>query len=110
MNSRRYNYSCRSVIRQDATLRVDQVKLPYVTLAKCLQQPIINILVRNYNITPSEAYEKWYRSIAKKDDRIAEIIDNLIHAQPEGIPVLINRNPRHNWGVYSVPICNYTIY
>ena len=93
MNIRRYNYSCRSVIRQDATLRVDQVKLPYVTLAKCLQQPIINILVRNYNITPSEAYEKWYRSIAKKDDRIAEIIDNLIHAQPEGIPVLINRNP-----------------
>ena len=91
--SGRYNFSCRAVIRQDATLRVDQIKLPYVELVKCLQQPIINILVRNYNITPSEAYDKWYRAIAKKDDRIAEIIDNLIHAKPEGLPVLINRNP-----------------
>ena len=88
----RYNFSCRAVIRQDATLRVDQVKLPYAELVKCLQQPIINILVRNYNISPSEAYDKWYRAVAKKDERIAEILDNLIHAQPEGLPVLINRN------------------
>lgn len=89
----RYNYSCRSVIRQDASLRVDQVKLPYITLVKCLQQPIINILVRNYNISPSEAYEWWYSSIAEKNERIAEIIDTLIKASGEGLPVLINRNP-----------------
>lgn len=94
----RYNYSCRAVIRQDATLRVDQIKLPYVELVKCLQQQIINILVRNYNITPSEAYDKWYRAIANKDERIAEIIDNLIHSSPEGLPVLINRNPTINYG------------
>jgi hypothetical protein len=50
-------------------------------------------LVRNYNISPSDAYDKWYKAIAKKDDRIAEIIDNLIKASPEGLPVLINRNP-----------------
>ena len=94
----RHNFSCRAVIRQDATLRVDQVKLPYVELVKCLQQQIINILVRNYNISPSEAYDKWYRAIAKKDDRIAEILDNLIAANPEGLPVLINRNPTINYG------------
>ncbi len=92
MNNKRYNFSCRSVIRQDATLRVDQVKLPYVELVKCLQQPIMNILVRNYNISPSEAYDWWYKSISKKDERIAQILDNLIHANPEGLPVLINRN------------------
>lgn len=99
MTIRRYNFSCRSVIRQDATLRVDQVKLPYVTLVKCLQQPIINILVRNYNITPSQAHDWWYRSIAKKDERIAEILDNLIRSHQEGIPVLINRNPTINYGL-----------
>ena len=81
------------MIRQDASLRVDQVKLPYVELVKCLQQRIINILVRNYNISPSDAYDKWYKAISKKDDRVAEIIDNLIKASPEGLPVLINRNP-----------------
>lgn len=94
----RYNFSCRSVIRQDASLRVDQVKLPYVTLVKCMQQQIINILVRNYNISPSDAYDWWYRAISKKDERIAEILDNLIRANPEGIPVLINRNPTINYG------------
>ncbi len=98
------------MIRQDATLRCDQVKLPYVTMVKCLQQQIINILVRNYNISPSEAYDKWYRSIAKKDDRVAEIIDNLIKASPDGIPVIINRNPRHNWEIYSKLTYNYAIY
>lgn len=68
-------------------------------LVKCLQQPIINILVRNYNITPSEAYDKWYRSIAKKDDRIAEILDTLIASSHNGIPCLINRNPTINYGL-----------
>ena len=98
MNTTRYNFSSRSVIRQDALLRTDQVKLPYVTLVKCLQQPIINVLVRNYNISPSEAYDRWYRAIAKKDDRIAEILDNFIHANSEGLPILINRNPTINYG------------
>ena len=91
--SGRFNFSTRAVIRQDATLRVDQVKLPYVELVKTLQQRIINILVRSYNISPNEAYDIWYRSISKKDDRVAEIIDSIIHANPEGLPVLINRNP-----------------
>jgi len=80
------------VIRQDATLRCDQVKLPLIELTKCLQQQIINILVRNYNMTPNEAYNIWYKSVAKKDDRVCDIITNLIHANPEGLPVLINRN------------------
>ena len=57
-----------------------------------LQQQIVNILVRNYNISPSEANSRWERAIAKKDDRIAEIIDNLIKASGEGLPFLINRN------------------
>ncbi len=101
----RYNFSCRAVIRQDATLRVDQIKLPYVTLVKCLQQRIINILVRNYNISPSDAYDIWYRAVAKKDERVAEIIDNIIRSHPEGLPVLINRNPTINYGSILQVFC-----
>lgn len=107
--SGRFNYSSRSVIRQDATLRVDQVKLPYVTLVKCLQQRIINILVRNYNITPSEANDIWYRALSKKDDRIAEIISTIIRASGEGIPVLINRNPTISYGsIMLMHVVGYT--
>ena len=80
-------------------LRCDQVLLPYVALAKMLQQQITNILVRNYNISPNDAYDIWYRSIAKKDDRVAEIINTIIHSNPEGLPVLINRNPTINYGL-----------
>lgn len=84
----RYNFSCRAVIRQDASLRIDQVKLPYVELVKCLQQRIINILIRTYNISPSDAYDIWFRAIANKDERVAEIIDAIIHSEPEGLPVI----------------------
>ena len=85
--SGRYNFSSRCVIRQDAGLRVDQIKLPYAMMVKTLQQPIINILVRNYNISPSQAYDWWYKSIAKKDDRIAQILDNLIASNPTGMGI-----------------------
>ena len=102
----RYSYSCRAVIRQDATLRCDQVKLPYVTLVKCLQQQIINILVRNYNISPSEAHKIWFRAIAKKDERIGEIINSIIAAStPEGLPIILNRNPTINYGSVLQMFC-----
>lgn len=97
----RYNFSCRAVIRQSGNLRIDQVLLPYAMLVKCLQQRIINILIRSYNITPSDAYDIWNKAIAKKDERICEILDAIIHANPEGLPVIINRNPT------MVLLCNH---
>lgn len=101
----RYNYSVRAVIRQDASLRCDQIKLPYVALVKLLQQQIVNILVRNYNISPSEANIRWEKAVAKKDDRVAEIIDNLIKASGTGLPFIINRNPTINYGSIMQMFC-----
>lgn len=94
----RYNFSCRAVIRQSGTLRIDQVLLPYTMLVKCLQQRIINILIRTYNISPSDAYDIWSRAVATKDERVAEIITAIINSEPEGLPVIINRNPTINYG------------
>ena len=93
----RFNFA---VIRQNAQLRCDQVLLPYVMLVKCLQQRIINILIRTYNISPSEAYDMWSRALANKDPRICEIIDTIIRNDPsgEGLPVIINRNPTISFG------------
>ena len=94
----RYNFSCRAVIRQSGNLRIDQVLLPYTMLVKCLQQRIINILIRSYNISPSDAYDIWSRAVATKDERVAEIITAIIKSEPEGLPVIINRNPTINYG------------
>lgn len=105
MNVTRYNYACRAVIAQDPTLRIDQVKLPYTELVICLQQQIINILIRSYNISPSEAYDRWKNAIANYDDRVGEIINMIIRSQPNGgIPVIINRNPTINYGLLQ-PFC-----
>jgi hypothetical protein len=101
----RYNFSCRAVIRQDAGLRCDQVLLPYVELVKCLQQRIINVLIRSYNITPGNAYEIWRKAVVKKNDRICEILDAIIAADPEGIPVIINRNPTLAYGSVLQMFC-----
>lgn len=101
----RYNYSSRSVIRQDPTLRIDQIKLPYVTLVKVLQQRIINILIRTYNMTPSEAQQKWSNALVNFDERIGEIIDMIIKSNGEGLPVILNRNPTIDYGSVLQMFC-----
>jgi DNA-directed RNA polymerase beta' subunit len=101
----RYNFSSREVIRQDPSLRVDQVKLPYVELVITLQQRIENVLMRTYNITPNEAYEIWRRAISNKDPRVCEILDSFIAATDEGIPVIMNRNPTLAYGSILQMFC-----
>lgn len=97
--SGRFNFSSRSVIRQDPSLRIDQVRLPYSCLVIGCEQKIINILMKTYNITPNEAWDKWYKSITVKDPVIYKILQDMIHASGEGIPVIINRNPTISYGL-----------
>ena len=96
----RYNFSSRCVIRQDSSLRCDQIILPYTELVICLQQRIINILIRTYNISPSEAYTIWSNAVAKKDQRVCEILDALIKSEEEGLPIIINRNKLYLLNLY----------
>lgn len=91
-------FSERSVIKQDVSLRADEIKLPFAGLCELLQQVIINILVRSYHFSYSEAYKKWYKcQITGYDKVIYDIISNMIKDQ-NGLPVLINRNPTISYG------------
>lgn len=103
--SGRFNYSSRCVIRQDPSLRIDQVILPYTELIIAYEQQIINILMKTYNITPDDAWGKWHRAITKKDPTIYKILEDLIHANPEGLPVIINRNPTISYGSILQSFC-----
>lgn len=94
----RFNFSSREVIKQDPSLRIDQVKLPYAELCITEEQRIINILHRTYNISYQDAYDKWYKGLSKVDPIIVEIIETLIRSSGEGIPVIINRNPTIAYG------------
>ena len=86
----------RSVIRPDPTLQIDQVRLPYYSLLELMQQTIINILVRTYNIGESEAYMRFSKAKRVPDKYIISIIQNIIDTI--GITVLVNRNPTISFG------------
>ena len=92
----RCNFTSRNVIVADPSLRIDQVRLPYSALLELLQQSIVNILMKTYNISNSDAYDRWYHAQLKKDPVIISIIESIIKnstSEHYGIPILINRNP-----------------
>lgn len=116
----RYNFSSRCVIRQDPSLRIDQVKLPYICLVIVLKAQIENILNKTYGLSFHDAYDMWYKSIGTYDETIANIIMMIINAShdetgaPTGIPVIINRNPSISYGSIMQSFCvginrNYTM-
>lgn len=112
----RFNFSSRCVIRQNPDLRIDQVELPYVELVIVLQQRIINILHRLYNITLQQAYDRWAIAVTQVDDTIVKIIENIIKHEHngEGLSVIINRNPTIAYGSIMQMYCvginfNYTM-
>jgi len=89
--SGRVSFSERTVIVPDSSLKMDEVTLPYFGLVVLLEQIIINILQKSYNITYSAAFKIWYKASLEPDKRVVSIIENLIKANK--INVLINRNP-----------------
>lgn len=100
----RCSFTSRSVIVPDPTLQVDQVRLSYFSLLELLQQTIINILVKTYNIGEAEAAMRFSRARITPDPRIKEIIQNLIDTK--GINVLVNRNPTINYGsIMAMRVC-----
>ena len=110
----RFNFTSRSVIVSGPYLRCDQIRLPYKALIELLQQVIINILQKTYDIMYHEAYKMWFRASIKPDPTVKKIIESIIASYPEGIPFIINRNPTINYGgimqVYCIGINdNYTM-
>lgn len=84
-------FSSRSVIVPDATLKMDECALSYFSLVILMEQIIINILQSSYNITYSQAYKIWYYASLRIDQRVLDIINNLIAM--DKVHVLLNRNP-----------------
>lgn len=91
----RFNFSSRDVIVQNPELQLDNITLPYWCLVDILQQRIIKILTMTYNMSYSDAYQKWYKANISPDKTIIEIINGLIKSDHNGrgLAVIINRNP-----------------
>lgn len=101
----RYNFTCRAVIVPNWELRTDQIKLPFKALVKLLEHSIINILHNSYGMPMYEARNIWDQAFTNYDQRIWDIIQNIIHAHKEGIPFIINRNPTLSYGSILQMFC-----
>lgn len=110
----RYNFSTRAVIVQDPTLRIDQCRLPYISLVVLCQQQIINIMVKSRNISFDQAYNIWYMALLVPSKEIKDIINSLIRARPEGLPLMLGRNPTINYGslmhIYCIGITDNFVF
>ena len=93
----RCNFTSRDVIIPDDTLRVDEVKLSYFALVGLLEQKIINILTKVYNLSYNDAHDIWYQSQIQKDERVSNIIQSLIESE-KGVQIIINRPPTIAYG------------
>jgi len=90
----RFNFTARCVIIPDSTLRIDQCRLSYYAALELLQQTIINILQKTYSISYSQAYKIWDKSQSSVNSTILSIMKGLIKDSVNGLPILINRNPK----------------
>lgn len=93
----RCNFSGRNVIRQKVSLDIDQLTLSYYSLVELLQQRIINVLRKMYNISFSQAYDIWWESSLQPKQEVVNIINSMLN-RGRGIPVLLNRNPTIAYG------------
>lgn len=89
--SGRIAFTSRTVITPGAKLHMDEIEMPYFALCILLQQVIINVLQKSYNITYAKAYKIWYYAHMQEDPRVRAIIENLIAAGK--VTGLLNRNP-----------------
>ena len=113
MNTRlggRFNFTARSVIAPNHKLRIDEVELSYQCLVGLLQQRIINLLHKAYNMQYNEAYIFLDSNRRYENPIIRQIIESIIKSSARGIPVLINRNPTIMYGgilqMYCIGICS----
>ena len=94
----RYNFTARSVIVPSPDLKIDEITLGYPCLCGLLQQVIINILHKMYNMEYNRAYQRLQESLLKPDPLIMNIIKGYIRDSGRGIPTIINRNPTISYG------------
>lgn len=78
-----------------------------------MQQIIINILHKTYNMTYNIAYKYLYEHMSSPDQKIITILEGLIR-DSDGIDVIINRNPTISLGSILAMKCigieyNYTM-
>ena len=78
-----------------------------------LKAQIENVLHRMYNISYNDAYNIWYKAVSTIDNTVVNIINMLIEqscpdpltGKPQGLPMIVNRNPTISYGSILQMFC-----
>lgn len=88
----RLNYSNRSVIIPDPTLKADEIHLSYLAFLELYRYEIIAHLSKVSNITHNQAADEWHRAAITFDPKIYEIMMYMVKKRKP--KVIMNRNPK----------------
>jgi hypothetical protein len=90
-----FNYSSRSVIVLDPTLKMDEVDIPYKSFIVMYNGLIVRELMNRYGWSITKSYN-YVKEKFTYDEDIYDIICHIIRTQKPAI--ILNRNPTINWG------------
>ena len=95
-----YTYSSRCVIVPDASLKLEEVDLPYVCFGELFKFEIIGHMTKLYGISESEAYNMWNHGMCEYDEMMYQIMEYIIDTQQPSC--IVGRNPKIMLGPYIV--------
>jgi DNA-directed RNA polymerase beta' subunit len=85
-----FNYTARSVIVLDTTLKIDEVSVPYKTFLVVFGGLIIKKLVKKYGWTITKS-TNYLKSKFQFDENVYEIMNEILNEEP--VHLVLNRNP-----------------
>lgn len=92
----RSDYTSRTVIVPDPTLRQDQVGFGYLTFAELLKYQIVQHIIEMYKMSEPDAWDMWSNALYEFDPHVYTIMTTMIKSR--NLYVTPGRNPSINYG------------
>lgn len=88
----RCHWSCRAVIVPHITpMMADELILPWKIMVQSLKLELLNYMVNDYGLTPTEAIYRHNQALGQYDEMVAEIMEMMIKTHPYGgLPILLD--------------------
>ena len=92
----RMDYTARNVIVCDATLRMDEVDIGYITALEEFKLEFLDLTTKMYGITYREASNIWEEARRVYSEKVYNILKFMVESTPRYISIY--RNPSINYG------------